>query len=154
MSKRWIYFFPLLLLSLLLLTLLTACQTEPSAAPDNQQNEADVLAVGKSVYAQHCAVCHGENLEGEPNWQEPNADGMFRAPPHDATGHTWHHADQYLWERTKYGTAVLPPNLQNQSNMPAYDSVLTDAEITAVLAYIKSSWPPDIQEIQASMSNE
>ncbi len=152
MTKHLTHLLPRLFL-FLVLALLTACQTEPSTAPDSQ-GEADVLAVGEGVYVQHCAVCHGANLEGELNWQQPNADGTFRAPPHNDTGHTWHHADQYLWERTKYGTAVLPPNLQAQSNMPAYDGVLTDAEITAVLTFIKSSWPPDIQEIQASMNNE
>jgi mono/diheme cytochrome c family protein len=36
--------------------------------------------------------------------------------------------------------------------MPAFGNVLTDAEIWAVLAYIKSRWPTEIRERQAEIS--
>lgn len=121
----------------------------PTAAPDpTAVAQAEQIALGKTVYAQQCAACHGLNLEGQPDWQTPNADGTFRAPPHDATGHTWHHGDDYLFARTKYGTADLPPEFQNQSNMPAYETILTDDEILAVLAYIKNAWPAQAQQSQ------
>jgi mono/diheme cytochrome c family protein len=32
--------------------------------------------------------------------------------------------------------------------MPAFEDVLTDDEISAVLAYIKSDWPEEIRQIQ------
>lgn len=139
-----------LILLISLLFLLAACQT--AAPPEPPTAVDDPLVLGATIYARECAECHGANLEGEPNWQQPNTDGTFRAPPHDATGHTWHHSDQHLWERVKYGTAVLPPQLQAQSNMPAYDGLLSDAEITAVLTFIKQSWPPDIQQAQREIS--
>ena len=145
MTKKHQAFLLLFLLSLGLL----ACQPDaPAEMEVTVISQGDMAALGETVYAENCAECHGANLEGEANWQEPNDDGTFRAPPHDASGHTWHHDDKYLWERVKYGTAVLPPNAQSQSDMPAYDGVLTDQEILAVLMYIKSSWPPDIQEAQ------
>ena len=28
------------------------------------------VAVGRSLYAQHCAACHGVNLEGQPEWRK------------------------------------------------------------------------------------
>ncbi len=109
----------------------------------------DELTLGKAIYAENCAACHGVNLEGEENWQEPNEDGSFKAPPHDETGHTWHHSDAYLLSRIRFGTQDLDTGLQSQSNMPAYEDVLTNQEIEAVLGYIKSNWSADIQEIQA-----
>lgn len=107
-----------------------------------------VMAVGKERYDTYCAACHGFDLEGQPNWQQPFADGSFKAPPHDETGHTWHHSDAYLVESIKLGGARLPANI-GVSNMPAYAEVLTDEEIWAILAYIKSDWPQEILEIQS-----
>ena len=61
------------------------------------------IALGKDVYALNCASCHGVNLEGESNWMTQNNDGSFRAPPHDVSGHTWHHADSLLIESIVLG---------------------------------------------------
>jgi len=36
--------------------------------------------------------------------------------------------------------------------MPAYRDILTDEEIIAVLAYIKSSWPPKVLEAQKEVT--
>lgn len=110
---------------------------------------SDELAMGQAIYAENCAACHGVNLEGEDNWQAPNEDGSFKAPPHDETGHTWHHNDAYLLSRIRFGTQDLEVDLQAQSNMPAYADSLTDEEIEAVLGYIKSQWSAEIQAMQA-----
>lgn len=111
------------------------------------ENDPQLVATGEEVYSTYCAACHGFDLEGEANWQQPNADGSFRAPPHDETGHTWHHDDAYLIESIKLGGARLEPNI-GVSAMPAYDDVLSDQQIAAVLAYIKSHWPTEILEAQ------
>ena len=64
--------------------------------------------------------------------------------PHDASGHTWHHGDSYLFAVTKYGIErLLGQHYPNA--MPIYDGVLSDREIIAVLSYIKSQWPAEIQ---------
>lgn len=107
----------------------------------------DVVARGKQIYAANCASCHGMNLEGQPNWQQELPTGGRPAPPHDETGHTWHHDDASLFTTVKYGgQATAPPGYT--SNMPAFGQHLSDADIRAVLAYIKSTWPPEIQEAQ------
>lgn len=111
--------------------------------------EVEELAIGQQVYAENCATCHGEKLEGQPNWKLPKDDGTMQAPPHDEDGHTWHHNDAYLLDRIRYGTQSLDAFTQSQSNMPAYDTILTDQEIVSVLAYIKSTWSPRIQEMQS-----
>lgn len=96
---------------------------------------------GADIYARHCAGCHGAALEGEPDWRSRRPDGRMPAPPHDATGHTWHHPDGVLFEITKFG--MTPPHAPDGylSDMPAFDGVLTDQEIVDVLEFIKSRWP-------------
>jgi mono/diheme cytochrome c family protein len=114
-----------------------------SANPNNPQ----AVALGRQVYAAQCANCHGPNLEGQPNWRQALPTGGLPAPPHDETGHTWHHNDQSLFTTVKYGgQATAPPGFK--SNMPAFAGVLSDEEIYASLAYIKSTWSPDIQAAQ------
>lgn len=68
---------------------------------------AEEIAVGKKIYELHCATCHGADLEGEPDWKIQNEDNSFKAPPHDAGGHTWHHADEELVEAIRLGGARL-----------------------------------------------
>jgi len=118
--------------------------------PGINPNDAAQVALGQGIYSEHCARCHGVNLEGQPNWMERKSDGRLPAPPHDATGHTWHHPDQQLMLITKKGLSAVVPGYQ--SDMPAFESVLTDEQIAAVLAFIESHWPEDIQERQKAMT--
>lgn len=114
--------------------------------------EGELVALGAQIYNSQCAVCHGVNLEGQPNWRERKPNGRLPAPPHDATGHTWHHDDATLFALTKYGLAALTGR-PVETDMPVYDGVLTDREIRAALAYIKSRWPKKIRERQAEMTD-
>lgn len=110
-------------------------------------NDSRAVTRGQQVYVAHCASCHGLNLEGQPNWQQNLPTGGRPAPPHDATGHTWHHSDLSLFTTVKQGgQATSPPGYM--SNMPAFGTMLTDEDIYAVLAYIKSTWPAEIQAAQ------
>ncbi|KJS38324.1 MAG: hypothetical protein VR70_10210 [Rhodospirillaceae bacterium BRH_c57] len=118
-----------------------------------QADPADLqlVAAGKSVYASQCASCHGARLEGQPEWRTRRADGRLPAPPHDATGHTWHHPDGVLFDIIKNGVGAKLPT-KYETDMPEFRSVLTDDEIQAVLAYIKSRWPEDVRHRQAAIS--
>ena len=121
---------------------LTAVSSVTPAIPPLPTLDPDKIALGEQIYITHCASCHGANLEGQPNWKEQNEDGSFRAPPHDASGHTWHHADSLLVESVMLGGARFERmNIGGTSNMPAFGEILTDGEIAAVLTYIKSTWP-------------
>jgi peroxiredoxin len=111
----------------------------------------ELVAQGQSIYARHCASCHGANLEGQPNWKRRLPSGAYPAPPHDASGHTWHHPDQLLFTLIKEGRQTAVPRRVPRT-MPAFGVVLTDPEIWAVLAYIKSRWPADIRAQQAQIS--
>jgi mono/diheme cytochrome c family protein len=110
-----------------------------------------LVAQGEALYRQHCAACHGADLEGQPNWREKLPDGGLPAPPHDETGHTWHHPDAVLFQMTRQGgQALAPPGFK--SNMPGFGDRLTDRQIWAVLAYIKSHWPPPVRRRQEQIS--
>ena len=110
-------------------------------------SDAELVALGERVYAERCASCHGANLEGQPDWRRPLPTGGLPAPPHDETGHTWHHPDRLLFGIVEQGGRAYAP-ADFQSNMPAFGGVLSDREIWAALAYIKSRWPPTIRARQ------
>lgn len=67
-----------------------------AAAPDREPG-TEVIALGAAVYQANCATCHGVSGAGQPNWQSRQAGGTLPAPPHDASGHTWHHPDAVCW---------------------------------------------------------
>ena len=119
-----------------------------SLKPDDQ----DFVDLGKLVYKNNCASCHGVNLEGQEQWREPDADGYMPAPPHDETGHTWHHPDEYLFLMTKYGLEEIIGQ-EYPNNMPAYKDILSDEEILASLSFIKSTWSREIK-LQHDKINE
>ncbi|MBP2316193.1 c-type cytochrome [Azospirillum soli] len=133
------------------LVIATAAVMVAGPKPGADPADAAQVAQGQAVYAEHCASCHGARLEGQPEWQSRKPDGRLPAPPHDASGHTWHHPDEDLFKITKQGvTAFAPPGYA--SDMPAFGGVLSDADIWAVLAYIKSTWPEDTRRRHAAMS--
>jgi mono/diheme cytochrome c family protein len=115
-------------------------------------HDAELVKVGARMYAQHCASCHGAKLEGQPEWRRRLANGRMPAPPHDESGHTWHHPDRVLFEITKNG--LVPPYAPKdyESDMPAFAGKLSDKDIWAVLAYIKSHWTSrDVLTTRAEM---
>lgn len=106
-------------------------------------DDLSIVFAGEVIYKTHCASCHGADLEGQSDWRTRDSNGYLPAPPHDASGHTWHHADDQLFEITKYGAAVVIGDNTYKTNMPAYKGVLSDEDIVAVLSYIKNSWPQE-----------
>lgn len=126
-----------------------ACTQRQQTFDHLDAENAEWIRLGQTVYDRQCAACHGAKLEGQPNWKTPGPDGKLPAPPHDESGHTWHHPDSYLIHVVKDGftLGVDKPN-GYLNNMPAFGKMLSDREIVAVLSYIKSRWPPDYQEWQ------
>lgn len=115
-------------------------------------DERNIVA-GKDLYAQNCASCHGADLEGQPNWREPGPDGILPAPPHDATGHTWHHDTELLFDYVKHGgvAALAARGVADfQSGMPGFGGTLDDAQILDILGFIRSTWPKRMQAVQSA----
>ncbi len=115
----------------------------------------EAIARGEVLYAETCASCHGADLSGQEgmDWRVRDADGYLPAPPHDETGHTWHHPDELLVAITTYGTEALIGG-DYRSNMIGFGDVLSDQDILDVLAYIKSTWPERVIEIHNGINEQ
>lgn len=131
----------------------TQAQAQTALPPEGLFPFDDPASVqaGSSIYAENCASCHGAALEGQDDWRMPNSNGRAKAPPHDASGHTWHHPDIQLFQIVKYGTAALVGN-GYESDMAGYEDILSDEDILNVMAYIKSTWPDEIIERHNEMN--
>jgi S-disulfanyl-L-cysteine oxidoreductase SoxD len=108
--------------------------------------DSEVLATGEALYEQHCAACHGANLEGQPNWKVPDSNGVYPAPPHNRDGHTWYHPDSVLLEIIAQG-GTMP-----KTAMPAFGDKLNQDEMEAILVYIKSFWGSEELEFQREVT--
>ena len=133
---------------------LAGCEQAATGFDDPRAGPGDAarIALGERVYVQHCAACHGARLEGQPDWRRRLTNGRLPAPPHDESGHTWHHPDGVLFAITKHG--LVPPYAPQwyESDMPAFAGKLSDDEIWAVLGFIKSRWTSrEVREARAQM---
>lgn len=118
--------------------LLPARPETPPLPPLN----SGLVVQGQALYAQYCTECHGATGEGQPEWKIPNDDGSFKPPPHDNSGHTWHHADDLLLELIANGSDFP------QTQMPPFGDALSDEEILAIIEFMKSWWGPDERAFQ------
>ena len=122
----------------------------PAAAAWMLDDPAQV-ALGRRVYADNCASCHGDHLQGQPRWWQLDANGMLPAPPHDETGHTWQHSDTELRELVAHSVyGFTAPGYR--SAMPAFEGKLSPREIDASIAFIKSTWPTGVRAWQATQN--
>jgi S-disulfanyl-L-cysteine oxidoreductase SoxD len=121
----------------------------PVPIPPLPELKPGSVALGELTYKEHCAACHSPNLEGQPNWKKPLSDGRYPAPPHDDSGHTWHHPDHLLYEIILNGGNGNPGQA---SNMPAFKGKLTGLQLVGVMDYIKSRWSDEKRQYQWEMT--
>ncbi len=92
------------------------------------------LARGEALFRRHCAGCHGERAEGDPQWRKIGPDGRYPPPPLDGSGHAWHHPRAWLERMIRDGS-------RPEGNMPGWGEVLSEEEIGAVVDWFQSLWP-------------
>lgn len=134
--------------ALIYLSLIKNMQSQPviinqTAVPPLPTLNSESVAQGKILYTKYCAVCHGTNLTGAPNWKQPLLDGSLPPPPHDSTGHTWHHTDELLISIILNGGDTT-----QGSKMPVFKNVITEDEAITILEYIKTFWGREEREFQ------
>jgi mono/diheme cytochrome c family protein len=124
----------------------------PPAVPQlADADDAALVTAGAHLYRRHCASCHGRSLQGQPLWQLMDENAGRRAPAHDASGHTWQHADDAIFRMTKEGTAAAAaPGAVGA--MPAFKDKLSDRDVLAVIAFIKARWPLGLRVSQALLN--
>lgn len=125
-----------------------AAATLTGCAPDPDTGTDSISERGSELYQANCASCHGADLAGSPDWKTPNEDGSYPPPPHDSSGHTWHHPDRVLIEIIRDGSDFA------QSRMPAFGDQLDDEDIEAILEFIKTSWGPQETAYQAQVTEQ
>ncbi|MBC8171643.1 MAG: c-type cytochrome [Anaerolineae bacterium] len=143
-------------------------ESSPNQSPTWQREHADTewlvqqldfefttaqLTQGQQVYSQHCASCHGPAGQGQFPLTplEPDQTGRLGAPPHNETGHSWHHSDVVLIRYVLEGGFSDPTRFYP---MPAFGNLLNDDQIIALLAYIKTMWTPEQRDMQRQLTDE
>ena len=96
------------------------------------------VSLGGMLFAKNCAECHGAKGEGDANWRQADASGLFPPPPLNGTGHAWHHPQSVLHQVIKHGSSG------GQGRMPAWREKLSDEEIAAVIAWFQAQWPDEV----------
>jgi mono/diheme cytochrome c family protein len=133
----------------LVITLSTVYYDRQFAKPDaaaDRFNEAQV-SLGNSLYKANCAFCHGDALEGKPGWDKDYPAGGRPALPLDGKGAIVRLSDQDLMDVTKYGGQPFSPS-DYKNDMPGFELQLSDGDIWAIVAFLKSRWSDDAIERQ------
>ena len=125
---------PILLIPLIIF--MTGCNLKE----DNKNSDSMVL-LGETIYNKNCLSCHGPNGQGlAEDWKVKDANGNYPPPPLNGTAHTWHHSpEQLLYTINKGGVEM-------GGQMPAFENLLSKKEKQALIDYIYSLWPKEIQE--------
>jgi cytochrome c oxidase cbb3-type subunit 2 len=123
-------------LSLLAVPLITAFAAMV-ALPLTAQSPAPEFPSGQAVYGAHCVECHGTGGRGDGP-----AAHLLQPRPRDFT------AGRYKVRTTESGSVPTDADLERSireglpgSAMPGWAALLSDAEIQAVIGYVKSLSP-------------
>jgi mono/diheme cytochrome c family protein len=119
-------------------------ERQPAAAPPDEQ-----MKLGGKLYGQHCADCHGKDGRGALG-----ADGRPAYPPL-AGNRTILLAEPVNAIRIVLNGGFTPSTAGNPRpyGMPPYSQMLSDAEASAVLSYVRASWGNDARMVTPSEVN-
>ncbi|RYY75920.1 MAG: c-type cytochrome, partial [Comamonadaceae bacterium] len=106
-------------------------QSAAEAVPPAPKADARVAALGAKLYGEHCAQCHGEQGEGRAGAYPRLAGNRAVTLPVTAN-----------LVQVVLGGGFPPATEGNPRpyGMPPYVTVLSDADVAAVLTHIRGSW--------------
>ncbi|WP_141291280.1 c-type cytochrome, partial [Ideonella azotifigens] len=116
-------------------------QALPQEAADHRPApaaEATVLRQGEQLYGQHCAKCHGEQGQGVAGIYPPLAGNRAVTLP----------ASVNLIKSVLHG-GFAPATAGNPRpfGMPPFAQQLNDAELAALLSYLRQAWGHQAAEV-------
>jgi mono/diheme cytochrome c family protein len=120
--------------------LASSCPADRAATDDEEQ-----IAHGRELYGAHCIDCHGGATGGSIT---------DYPPPHNAEGHTWHHGDCELERIVLEGMPPRPGLADDDPVMPAFDDELSEDDVHAILAHIKTWWEEEQREFQTNVTEQ
>ena len=92
-----------------------------------QEQDAELLERGQTVYTQQCASCHGQEGKGDGS-----AARFLDPKPRDFTAAEWEHAG----EGTVEAIAAVVTNGIDDTAMTPFSDVLSEDQIIEVAAYV------------------
>jgi mono/diheme cytochrome c family protein len=112
-------------------TMVLAEVTNPLRAPDRIE---DAFATGRTIYMQNCMACHGDDLGGNGYF----AHGFNPAPIDFTNAGTLPQLTEsfVFWRIAKGGPGLPREGAPWNSAMPAWEDILTEDEIWAVIVYL------------------
>jgi mono/diheme cytochrome c family protein len=113
-----------------------------SVATEARPDRPAQVALGRTIYRQGCAYCHGSEREGHEEWRPDTPVSSGLAPPLDERSPAVERPDRDMFEIVKFGGQPFL-RVGQRSQMPAFEFNLTDAQIWAVIAYLKYRWPSE-----------
>ena len=93
-----------------------------SGGPANR-NVATAVADGNALYTAKCAICHGKDGRGLPNWRSKGQPDFSDAK----------------WQKSRTDVQIADATKNGKGKfMPAFKAKMSDEEITAVVARIRA----------------
>ncbi|MCP8937127.1 cytochrome c [Alsobacter sp. SYSU M60028] len=121
-------------------------ETPPPAVSSVPGSESSLLlSLGKTVYDQHCAACHGAQGQGKPPHYPPLADNQSIQMSSAVNA-----IRMVLNGGYPPGTAGNP----RPYGMPPFAQTLSDNEVAAVVTYIRTSWGNRGAAVAAAEANQ
>jgi len=139
-------FVPVLLLVSTVAGMAACGRQEPgssTATTPLRQFEPASVARGAQLFGERCALCHGPEGQGHPDWQRPSDGAFAAAPPLNGTGNDWKKSRQELAQVIKQGVrrkadkAVIMPSMQGK---------LSERDVEDILNWVQSLWPADVYD--------
>ena len=110
-------------------------------SPAEKETSAESnIVLGEDVFNKNCVSCHGSKGVGlAKDWKVKDENGNYPAPPLNGSAHTWHHSPSDLLYTINKG------GLDMGGQMPGFEARLNEEEKQALIDYIYSLWPSEIQ---------